>query len=90
MKQYKDAKKISIYLSMPTGEIQTDEIVRHALSVGKDVFVPYLHRNGQAEAGSGEGGGSAAPKKVMDMVRLREVGDYEGLGEGCVGDSNGY
>ena len=42
--------------------------------------VPYLHRNGQAEAGSGEGGGSAAPKKVMDMVRLRGVRDY---GAGC-------
>lgn len=63
---------------MPTGEIQTDEIVRHALSAGKDVFVPYLHRNVQVEAGSGEGGGGA-PRKVMDMVRLRGVGDYEGL-----------
>jgi 5-formyltetrahydrofolate cyclo-ligase len=78
LRQYRDAKKISVYLSMPSGEVQTDEIVRHALSAGKDVFVPYLHRNEQAEARSGESGGGA-PKKVMDMVRLRGVGDYEGL-----------
>jgi 5-formyltetrahydrofolate cyclo-ligase len=63
---------------MPTGEIQTDELVRHALSAGKDVFVPYLHQNVQADAQSGHGG-SGAPKKVMDMVRLRGLGDYEGL-----------
>jgi 5-formyltetrahydrofolate cyclo-ligase len=63
---------------MPTGEIQTDEIVRHALSAGKDVFVPYLHQNVQA-APQSEKDGSVAPKKVMDMVRLRGLGDYEGL-----------
>jgi len=63
---------------MPSGEIQTDEIVRHALSVGKDVFVPYLHSNVQMEARPGEGG-SGAPKKVMDMVKLQGVKDYEGL-----------
>jgi 5-formyltetrahydrofolate cyclo-ligase len=79
LKQYRDAKRISIYLSMPSGEIQTDEIVRHALGAGKDVFVPYLHRNVLAEAGSAGGGGGGAPKKVMDMVRLKGVGDYEGL-----------
>jgi 5-formyltetrahydrofolate cyclo-ligase len=78
LRQYRDAKRISVYLSMPSGEIQTDEIVRHALSAGKDVFVPYLHRNEQAEAPSGESA-SGVPKKVMDMVRLRGVGDYEGL-----------
>lgn len=65
---------------MPSGEIQTDEIVRHALNAGKDVFVPYLHRNVHVEAHSGEGGGgNGAPKKVMDMVRLWGLADYECL-----------
>jgi 5-formyltetrahydrofolate cyclo-ligase len=63
---------------MPSGEIQTDEIVRHALSAGKDVFVPYLHPYVLEKAQTGEGGGEA-PRKVMDMVRLRGVEDYEGL-----------
>lgn len=66
--------------------MQTDEIVRHALEAGKEVFVPYLERNVQAEArggGGGSGGPSGSergePKKVMDMVRLRRVRDYESL-----------
>lgn len=56
---------------MPGGEVQTDAIVRHALAAGKDVFVPYLHRSGLP---AGEG-----PARLMDMVRLDGVADYEGL-----------
>jgi 5-formyltetrahydrofolate cyclo-ligase len=56
---------------MPSGEIQTDEIVRHALSNGKEVFVPYLYKNEEAS--------SAGPKRLMDMVRLNDIKDYEGL-----------
>jgi len=43
-KAYREAKRVGIYLSMPTGEVQTDAIVRHALESGKKVFVPYLHK----------------------------------------------
>lgn len=60
-----------MYLSMPNGEIQTDPIVRHALSSGKQVFVPYLHKSGLP---SGEG-----PARLMDMVSLRDITDYESL-----------
>lgn len=56
---------------MPSGEIQTDAIVRHALSVGKQVFIPYLHKS---PFPPGEG-----PPRVMDMVRLRDLEDYESL-----------
>ncbi|KAJ3519193.1 hypothetical protein NM208_g14221 [Fusarium decemcellulare] len=42
---YKDASRISIYLAMPTAEVQTDAIVRDALATGKQVFVPYLHKS---------------------------------------------
>jgi 5-formyltetrahydrofolate cyclo-ligase len=56
---------------MPTGEIQTDAIVRHALGSGKEVFVPYLHKNPLASAN--------LPRRVMDMVRLRDLTDYEAL-----------
>ncbi|KAL0933064.1 5-formyltetrahydrofolate cyclo-ligase [Colletotrichum truncatum] len=70
-KPYVEAQKLSIFLSMPSGEIQTDDIVRHALSTGKQVYVPYLHKS---PFPPGE-----TPPRVMDMVRLRDLGDYESL-----------
>ncbi|KXX76322.1 putative 5-formyltetrahydrofolate cyclo-ligase [Madurella mycetomatis] len=68
---YLDARRVSIFLSMPSGEIQTDAIVRDALVAGKEVFVPYLHKNPAAAPG--------LPVRVMDMVRLRDLADYESL-----------
>ncbi|KAL2266974.1 hypothetical protein VTJ83DRAFT_4251 [Remersonia thermophila] len=68
---YADARRISVFLSMPTGEVQTDAIVRDALAAGKEVFVPYLHAHPAHEPG--------LPKRVMDMVRLRDLADYESL-----------
>lgn len=66
-----EAKRVSIFLSMPTGEIQTDSIVRHALDSGKEVFIPYLHKNPLSAPD--------LPKRAMDMVRLRDLEDYEAL-----------
>ncbi|KAH7375024.1 5-formyltetrahydrofolate cyclo-ligase [Plectosphaerella cucumerina] len=71
-KPYQDAQRISVFLSMPSGEIQTDAIVRHALAAGKQVYVPFLHKS---PFPPGE-----APARVMDMVRLRDLQDYESLG----------
>lgn len=72
LKPYVDSRSISIYLSMPEGEIQTDAIVRDALTAGKHVFVPYLHRVPlHAQPGT--------PARVMDMVRLKNIQDYECL-----------
>lgn len=56
---------------MPTSEIQTDAIVRHALGAGKQVFVPYLHKAQSPAPGM--------PKSVMDMVDLRSLSDYDSL-----------
>ncbi|EHK22192.1 uncharacterized protein TRIVIDRAFT_28011 [Trichoderma virens Gv29-8] len=70
-KPYQDANRISVYLSMPSGEIQTDAIVRHALNSGKQVFVPYLHKSPLDEPGT--------PARVMDMVQLQDVQDYDRL-----------
>jgi 5-formyltetrahydrofolate cyclo-ligase len=56
---------------MPTGEVQTDAIVRHALEAGKKVFVPYLHK---AKSPSPD-----TPRSVMDMVDLRSLSDYDSL-----------
>ncbi len=56
---------------MPTGEIQTDAIVRDALESGKKVFVPYLYKNLNPPA--------ETPISVMEMVGLSCLDDYESL-----------
>ncbi|CAJ2512911.1 Uu.00g010300.m01.CDS01 [Anthostomella pinea] len=68
---YVEAKKVGIYLSMPGGEVQTDGIARHAIASGKQVFVPYLHKSSLPR---GEG-----PARLMDMVSLKNIQDYESL-----------
>lgn len=57
---------------MPAAEVQTDAIVRHALGAGKQVFVPYLHKSTLTEPDT--------PARIMDMVHLRSIQDYESLG----------
>lgn len=71
-----DANRISVFLSMPSAEVQTDEIVRHALALGKQVFVPYLHKSPLPSTTSPD---MPMPARVMDMVRLNNVHDYESL-----------
>lgn len=56
---------------MPSGEVQTDAIVRHSLAAGKQVFVPYLHKSRLDSPDM--------PPRVMDMVELRSIPDYESL-----------
>lgn len=56
---------------MPSAEIQTDAIVRHALGHGKQVFVPYLHKSTLDIPDT--------PARVMDMVHLKSLQDYESL-----------
>lgn len=70
---YKDAKRLSIYLSMPNGELSTREIVRDALESGKDVFVPYIRTTSPKNMDEGW------PKSVIDMLQLHGLRDYEGL-----------
>ena len=66
LKQYKAAQTLSIYLSMPKAETQTDKIVHDALHQGKKVFVPYIHR-------------PPTGPKIIDMLRLSSIAEFEGL-----------
>lgn len=68
---YQRAQRIAIYLSMPTGEVQTDELVRNALASGKQVFVPYLYKSRDPV--------TEKLRSVMEMVDLQSVHDYESL-----------
>ena len=67
LKEYQNARTVSIYLSMPNGEVSTKDIVKHALQSGKTVFVPYLYHDQSLEP----------PRSTMDMVSLHSQADYE-------------
>ncbi|KAH9845111.1 putative 5-formyltetrahydrofolate cyclo-ligase [Teratosphaeria destructans] len=69
--QYKNAKSISVYLSMPVGETQTHSILRDAFEAGKKVYVPYIYRP--------DSEGSSSKRKVMDMLQLSSLSEYDGL-----------
>ncbi|KAG9198647.1 hypothetical protein B5807_07208 [Epicoccum nigrum] len=71
MPEYKAAGRISVYLSMPTGEINTSNIVRDALAQGKKVFIPYTYTLHEPIDGQ--------PKSIMDMVELSSMQDFESL-----------
>jgi 5-formyltetrahydrofolate cyclo-ligase len=71
MPEYQNARRISVYLSMPAAEVQTVMIVRDALSSGKQVFIPYMYKLKTPQVGE--------PTSVMDMLELESLQDYEGL-----------
>ncbi|KAH7120788.1 5-formyltetrahydrofolate cyclo-ligase-like protein [Dendryphion nanum] len=71
MPEYKAAKRISVYLSMPSGEISTTSIVHDALKQGKQVFIPYTYKLAAP--------GANQPKSIMDMLELKSIGDFESL-----------
>ena len=72
---YHSARRISVYLSMPTSELSTTNIVHQALLDGKEVFVPYLHKSSESDRGPD----GYLPTRCMDMVKLRDWAEFEGL-----------
>jgi 5-formyltetrahydrofolate cyclo-ligase len=42
---YQSAKSVGLFLSMPTGEINTDPIIQNAIENGKTVYVPQVGAN---------------------------------------------
>jgi 5-formyltetrahydrofolate cyclo-ligase len=71
MPEYKTARRISIYLSMPMGEINTSGVVRDALAQGKEVFIPYTYNLSSPAQDQ--------PKSIMDMVELQSMSDFDTL-----------
>jgi len=71
MPEYVSCQRISIFMSMPKGELQTEDIVRHALRSGKKVFVPYIYKTNSVD--------SDQPSSIMDMLQLRNEDDYQSL-----------
>ncbi|KAG8531655.1 uncharacterized protein KY384_003286 [Bacidia gigantensis] len=71
MNAYKNAGSISIYLSMPSGEAVTNDIVKDALTQHKAVFVPFI------DNAVSRNGGSLIKAMKMDMVSLASIDDFE-------------
>ena len=69
MPEWKAAKRVSVYLSMPSGEIETMQIVEAAFDQGKRVFVPYIYRRKDAPANQ--------PKSIMDMLELSSKAEFQ-------------
>jgi 5-formyltetrahydrofolate cyclo-ligase len=43
--EYKTARSVGIFLSMPAGEIDTEAVIQDAVQTGKDVYVPQVGKN---------------------------------------------
>ncbi|KAL4927318.1 5-formyltetrahydrofolate cyclo-ligase [Aspergillus undulatus] len=69
--EYQKAKRIGVYLSMPTGELSTTAIVEDALKSQKEVFVPYIH--------SSETSTEQKKTSVMDMLALESMDEFGSL-----------
>jgi len=66
---YRNAKRVSIFLSMDGKEISTSSIVKDALTSGKKVFVPYIYK----------AGGAKSLQSSMDMLELSCWEDFQTL-----------
>lgn len=71
MPQYRECKSVAVYMSMPTGELQTERLVKHALATSKTVYIPYIYKPRNAPDG--------APSSIMDMLLLQDEADYAAL-----------
>ena len=69
--EYKNARCIGVYLSMPQGEVATKAIVLDAFRHGKQIFVPYLC--------TGKVQDHPDSRSTMNMVSLNSKSDYEAL-----------
>jgi len=47
---YKAAPALALFVSMPSGEVQTEALIHHALRAGKKVFVPRIEPPSKAKA----------------------------------------
>ncbi|KAL4803150.1 hypothetical protein BDV18DRAFT_145221 [Aspergillus unguis] len=69
--EYQKARRIGVYLSMPSGELSTTAIVEDALKNQKEVFVPYIHTI--------ETTTTQQKTSIMDMLALESMDEFLSL-----------
>jgi 5-formyltetrahydrofolate cyclo-ligase len=83
---YKNAKSVSIYVSMDQGEVRTEELCKQTLLLGKKLYVPRFAKVIPTANVTQQLGGStteAAQKASFDsdmrMLRVNDWEDYEAM-----------
>jgi 5-formyltetrahydrofolate cyclo-ligase len=71
MPEYQKARCLSVYLSMPNGEIGTEDVVKHAFQDSKGVYMPFTYKPSQPR--------DFWPTSIMDMVELNSWEDFGAL-----------
>ncbi|PUU76207.1 5-formyltetrahydrofolate cyclo-ligase [Tuber borchii] len=74
--EYQSSRRVSVFLSMPAKEIDTSRIVEDGLESGKQLYVPYIHRQPTQPTFSGLTSASPPPS-LMDMLSLHSLADYQ-------------
>ena len=69
--EYRAARRVSVYMSMASGEVATGSVVQDVLQNGKQLYIPYTHKPLRAA--------SDQPSLVMDLVSLHSLEDYAEL-----------
>ncbi|EOR02067.1 hypothetical protein E3P88_00593 [Wallemia ichthyophaga] len=73
---YKHSTRISLYLSMPLGELRTDELARQIISDGKQLFVPITRTQGQPPRNTHS---PTNAHKTMSMLNIPSIDHLETL-----------
>ncbi|RMY71741.1 hypothetical protein D0862_14567 [Hortaea werneckii] len=89
LEAWQRAERVSIYLSMPSGEARTEGLVRKAFEEGKSVFVPVLCRQHEEVVGEGEGKPVAVGRGEGADGAPVSGGGGSGAGAGSAGDGDG-
>ncbi|PWN20232.1 5-formyltetrahydrofolate cyclo-ligase [Microstroma glucosiphilum] len=83
---YQRAEAISVYVSMASGEVDTDHLCRHTLLAGKRLYVPLFAAPASSAASSATSSSTSSLKSPastfssdMRMLRLRTLAEYEGM-----------
>jgi 5-formyltetrahydrofolate cyclo-ligase len=66
---YRAASAVALFVSMPSGEVQTEDIIRHALEAGKKVFVPRIEPPPKRKPGA------VAPAAASNSVAAAAAAD---------------
>lgn len=69
--EYRNAQRIGVYLSMPSGELSTTGVIEDALTHGKEVYIPYIY--------TVEPPALHQKTSVMDMLMLESMEEFESL-----------
>jgi 5-formyltetrahydrofolate cyclo-ligase len=70
---YQKAEKVSIYVSMEKGEVNTDQLCRETLALGKKLYVPRFAKTAQ------ESDQKVGFEVDMKMLRVGDWNDFEAM-----------